>query len=192
MSLLHAHPLVQVPVTGIHQRDAHLHRAIIRTAHTKLDTHLVEFNGPDDRVHLLIASTPTPRSPVWCRGSTAAPGTRCGATTPVSVSAPACAHTFARRPTSPSLQRRTTVNHQAIHPRTSPTTINAGLRPRRTGWAKPGLTSEACAQEFRSWFIYAARRPGCPYRFRQPASWNAIAVVKGSSSCRSSIRCRAC
>ena len=75
----------------------------MRTVCSELDAELVEFNGETDHVHLLVAYPPTigdlhpgtaPQRPHRPRGATRIHRR--------AVSAPACADTSGRRPTSPS------------------------------------------------------------------------------------------
>ena len=110
----------------------------MRTVCSDLDVELVEFNGETDHLHLLLAYPPTiaistliPR----LKGRTAYEGA-------TRIHRPLCPRPHARTPLVAVplrrlLRRRTTVHHQAIHPRTSPDRFERPATPSDT---RDGLT----------------------------------------------------
>ncbi len=120
----------------------------VRAVRAELDVELVEFNGETDHVHLLVHHPAHTGDLGWCSGSRAAPPTPCAASTPDTVSAPACADTPGPRPTSPSpaeahrcrsSRNTSTAKHGHSERRATPDDKRDGLTP--------GLKAEACAQE---------------------------------------------
>ena len=104
------------------------------------DAELVEFNGEADHVHLLVAN-PTHTGDRHPGSATQRPYRFRGAP-PLHRHLPPCPH--ARTPVIAVLLRRVlrwraTVDHQAIHRRPSPGTLNAGLPPSTTS---NGLTPD--------------------------------------------------
>jgi putative transposase len=98
----------------------------MRTACAELD---VEFNGEADHVHLLVAYPPALAISVLAqrlKGRSAYSVRReyTGVCSRPDARAPRVAVLLRRL-----LRRRAPVHHQAIHRRTSPTTLTAGLRP---------------------------------------------------------------
>ena len=108
----------------------HTMRTVARRPH--------RINGETDHVHLLMANPPTlaisvlvqrPKGRTFLRDAAcihrALRSDRHAWTPRVAV--------LLRR----LLRRRTSINHRAIHRRTSPPAMNGGPRPPKTGWAHP-------------------------------------------------------
>src|SRR5689334_22558300 len=102
-----------------------------------LDTELVEFNGESDQVHLLVATHLRWRFRFWLNDSKAATHTRCDASLPALCSRPHARPPLVLVLLPRLLRRRTLVEHQAVHRRASPTTVNAGLRPAARAMGSP-------------------------------------------------------
>jgi REP element-mobilizing transposase RayT len=100
----------------------------MRAVCAELDVELVEFNGEADHTHLLVAYPPTLAICVLAhrlKGRTAYAVRIHGRLSPRPHAWPSLVAVLLRR----LLRRRTPVHNQATHRRTSPTTLNAGLRP---------------------------------------------------------------
>jgi Transposase IS200 like len=114
----------------------------MRTVLDELDVELVEFNGETDHVHLLVAYPPTLAISVPVqRLKGRAPLTPSAASSPARVSAPACADTSGRRPTSPSpvavprcrsSSKTSTAKPDHSERRAPPGDTRDGLTPART------------------------------------------------------------
>ena len=139
----------EIPAPGVHRCDAHLHR----------EHHARRLRRPRRRIGRVqrrgrprtcapglpanfgdLRPGAAPQRPHRLRGATRVHRRVCP---------PACADTSGRRPTSPSpvvVHRcRSSSNTSTDNPARS---NRRGSARRHTGWANPGLKSEACAQEF--------------------------------------------
>ncbi len=123
VSLLHAHLVFVTKYRRAVFTDAMLTfcEHTMRGVCAELDVELVEFNGEADHVHLLVAYPPTLAISILVQRLKGRTAYACAANSPAPVSCP-----HARTPLVAVLLRRLlrrcpTVDHQAVHRRTSPT-----------------------------------------------------------------------
>ena len=140
VSMLHAHLVFVTKYRRPVFTDAMLTfcEHTMRTVCADLDVELVEFNGETDHVHLLVVYPPAVAISVLVqrlKGRTAYAVRRefTGACVRARMRGTPVVAVLLRR----LLRRRTAVDHQAIHRRTSPPTLNAGPRPATNGMGSP-------------------------------------------------------
>ena len=168
-----------------------------RSVCAEMDVELTEFNGEADHVTCSWPIRQHWRSPPWCSDSKAARLTPCAANTQQPASAPACADTSDRRPTSPSPAQahRCRSSSNTSTSRTAPTNT-AGCASRQTEWTNPGLKAQACVQDsmsttscnvlgFRSETMPTCRSGSNRHADPIPRSRNRLSIF--GSACRASV-----